>query len=135
MGGFVTREGHHPIVTKAQLDQCIEGIRKIREEDIIDKSKGDTLSKVWTFVQVLWFAERYFARLRKHLPTVGLETVTIGFALIYGCTWWFWRKKPQGVSEAIQIDSVSAGRIQLALKLKANQTGPLCAGPGLQDPS
>ncbi|KAJ7360714.1 hypothetical protein DFH08DRAFT_931088 [Mycena albidolilacea] len=106
MGGFVTREGHHPIVKKAQLAQYIEGIRKIREKDIIDKSKGDTLSKVWAFVQVLWFAERYFTRLRKHLPTAGLETVTLGFAVIYGCTWWFWRKKPQDVAEAIQIDPV-----------------------------
>lgn len=107
MGGFVTREGHHPIVKKAQLAQYIEGIGKIREKDIIDKSKGDTLSKVWTFVQVLWFVERYFARLRKHLPTAGLETVTLGFAVIYGCTWWFWRKKPQDVAEAIQVDPVS----------------------------
>ncbi|KAJ7683278.1 hypothetical protein B0H14DRAFT_3177175 [Mycena olivaceomarginata] len=83
-----------------------DGFPQIREKDIIDKSKGDTLSKVWTFVQVLWFAERYFARLRKHLPTAGLETVTLGFAVIYGCTWWFWRKKPQDVAEAIQVDPV-----------------------------
>ncbi|KAJ7800638.1 hypothetical protein B0H14DRAFT_2616046 [Mycena olivaceomarginata] len=106
MGGFVTRDGHHPIVTEKQLAQYIEGIKEITEEDIVDKSKGDNLSKAWTFVQVGWFSAKYFARLKEHLPILALETATLGFAVIYGCTWWFWRKKPQDVSEAIRIDLV-----------------------------
>jgi hypothetical protein len=50
MGGFVTRDGHHPIVigVRPQLDQYLEKIREIKEEDIKDKSKGDNLSKLLT---------------------------------------------------------------------------------------
>jgi hypothetical protein len=124
MGGFVTRDGHHPIVTEKQLAQYIEGIKEITEEDIVDKSKGDNLSKAWTFVQVGWFSAKYFARLKEHLPILALETATLGFAVIYGCTWWFWRKKPQDVSEAIRIDLVSgAGEsVILVAEIQSNRS-------------
>jgi hypothetical protein len=38
MGGFVTRDGHHPIVILArpQLSQYLEQIGEIKEEDIIN---------------------------------------------------------------------------------------------------
>ncbi|KAJ7761217.1 hypothetical protein DFH07DRAFT_1021031 [Mycena maculata] len=106
MGGFVTREGHHPIVTKAQLGQYLTAIKAIPEADIEDKSKDDNLLKFLTLAQVVWFAMQIVARLTKSLPISALETATVAFAVIHIVTWGFWRKKPRGVSEAIPIDAV-----------------------------
>jgi hypothetical protein len=113
MGGFVTRDGHHPIVigAKPQLDQYLEKIREIKEEDIKDKSKGDNLSKLLTALHVIWFGAQYIARTMKDLPKSPLETATLGFAFVHICTWSFWRKKPQDVTEAILIDPVSPMRL------------------------
>ncbi|KAJ7869548.1 hypothetical protein B0H14DRAFT_2345996 [Mycena olivaceomarginata] len=109
MGGFVTRDGHHPIVirAKSELDQYLERIREIKEEDIEDKSKGDNLSKLLTVLQVIWFVAHCIVRNKKDLPISPLETATVGFAFIHICTSGFWRKKPRNVSEAILLDPVS----------------------------
>ncbi|KAJ7800100.1 hypothetical protein B0H14DRAFT_2220783, partial [Mycena olivaceomarginata] len=48
MGGFVSADGRHPIVTEEQLrlrPEYLAAIQSIRVEDIEDKSKGDSLSK------------------------------------------------------------------------------------------
>jgi hypothetical protein len=118
MGGFVTRDGHHPIVTKAQLGQYLRGIGEIKEEDIKDKSKSNNLLKCLTLVQVVWFSVQCASRLHGGLPISKLETVTIGLAVIHMWTWGLWRKKPQNVSRTIPIDPVSPTRIsQLGPKL------------------
>ncbi|KAJ7751592.1 hypothetical protein B0H16DRAFT_1221953, partial [Mycena metata] len=44
MGGFVSQEGY-PVSKMKQLPVYIPAIRAIKEADIVDKSKGDTLSK------------------------------------------------------------------------------------------
>ncbi|KAJ7761222.1 hypothetical protein DFH07DRAFT_740361 [Mycena maculata] len=104
MGGFVTREGHHPIVTKTQLPRYSKAIKAIPEADIKDKSKSDTLAKSLTLAKVVLFALQYVARLTKSLPISALETATVAFAGIHIITWWFWREKPRDVSEAILIE-------------------------------
>jgi hypothetical protein len=120
MGGFVTRNGHHPIVTKAQLKQHLGGIKAIKEEDIRDKSKGDNLSKLLTLLHVVWFAAQFVERLHQGLSISKLETATVGFVFIHICTCGFWWKKPQDVSEAILIDPVSPPDVlQFVPKLKS----------------
>jgi hypothetical protein len=107
MGGFVTRDGHQPIVTKAQLQQYLKGIGDVKEEDIVDKSKDDGLITCIVIMQVVWFAAQKAARLHEGLPISTLETTTVAFAAIQMFTWMFWRRKPRDVSEAILLDPVS----------------------------
>ncbi|KAJ7331347.1 hypothetical protein DFH08DRAFT_1021432, partial [Mycena albidolilacea] len=104
MGGFVTRDGHHPIVTKAQLRRYLKGIRDVKEEDIIDKSKDDSLITCAAIVQVVWFAAQEVARLHENLPISTLEIATMAFAAAQTASWMFWRRKPRDVSEAILLD-------------------------------
>ncbi|KAJ7897714.1 hypothetical protein B0H14DRAFT_3124604 [Mycena olivaceomarginata] len=104
MGGFVTRDGHQPIVTKAQLQQYLKGIGDVKEKDIVDKSKDDGLITCIMIMQVVWFAAQKAARLHEGLPISTLETTTVAFAAIQMFTWMFWRRKPRDVSEAILLD-------------------------------
>ncbi|KAJ7852385.1 hypothetical protein B0H14DRAFT_3866109 [Mycena olivaceomarginata] len=56
MGGFVSRETGKPITTFAQLTEepgYLSGIQETPREDIIDKSKGDALSKGIALLQGL----------------------------------------------------------------------------------
>ncbi|KAF8217188.1 hypothetical protein K438DRAFT_1435554, partial [Mycena galopus ATCC 62051] len=97
MGGFVTPGGGRPIVTEDQLGRYLDGIGKIKDEIIKDKSKNDRLSKLWTLVHVVCFATYCVARLKERLPISRLETATVGFAIIHSCTYVCWMKKPRDV--------------------------------------
>ncbi|KAJ7703832.1 hypothetical protein B0H14DRAFT_2416357, partial [Mycena olivaceomarginata] len=96
MGGFVTRNGHNPIVIRArpQLSQYLGKIAEIKEEDIRDKSKGDTLLKLLTVLQVIRFVVACIIRQRRGVTILGFENATAGLAFIHICMWVLWRKKP-----------------------------------------
>ncbi|KAJ7704571.1 hypothetical protein B0H17DRAFT_894713, partial [Mycena rosella] len=102
MGGFVSRIGH-PIATTKQIEDPILGpeylsaITKINIEDIMDKSKGDSLSKGIVLVQGLWFAVQCLARLSQCLPITTLEVTTLAFAVVNIFTWLLWWGKPLDV--------------------------------------
>ncbi|KAF7356036.1 hypothetical protein MVEN_00933300 [Mycena venus] len=108
MGGFVSSTGY-PIVTKKQLDDptlgpdFLEGIKKIRVRDIMDKSKGDALSKGVTLVQGLWFATQCLARLHQHLAITELEVATLAFAVVNILIWLLWWDKPLDVQEPMVV--------------------------------
>ncbi|KAJ6486987.1 hypothetical protein C8R45DRAFT_828338, partial [Mycena sanguinolenta] len=71
MGGFVCRDDGHPITTLAQLTAepgYRHSIREIPRDDIMDKSKGDALSKGIALVQGLWFITQIVARFVQRLP-------------------------------------------------------------------
>ncbi|KAJ7910799.1 hypothetical protein B0H13DRAFT_2328980 [Mycena leptocephala] len=78
MGGFVSSTGY-PVATKKQLAESelgpefLAGIKKIDAEDIMDKSKGDSLSKGLAMVQGLWFTAQCVARVHQHLTVTELE--------------------------------------------------------------
>jgi hypothetical protein len=104
MGGFVSRSGHHPIVTKKQLfPEYLTAIQNIGVEDIEDKSKGDSLSKGVAVVQGLWFAAQCLARAHQHLPLTDLEVVTLAFQFVSVFIWLLWWNKPLDVQRPIPI--------------------------------
>ncbi|KAF7358766.1 hypothetical protein MSAN_01215600 [Mycena sanguinolenta] len=109
MGGFVTKNGNHPIAKKSLVFKHNESIKNTQEVDIADKSKNDRLAKI------IMRAFRY----------QGLETTTLGLALIQCLTGFFWLNKPQRVSEAIPVD----GPIDLSSEIEA-KCPPSDAGPG-----
>ncbi|KAJ7704522.1 hypothetical protein B0H17DRAFT_921180, partial [Mycena rosella] len=108
MGGFVSRIGH-PIATKQQIEDPLLGpeylsaITKINIEDIMDKSKGDALSKGVALLQGLWFTVQCVARLAQHLPITELEVTTLAFAVVNVFTWLLWWGKPLDVQQPIPV--------------------------------
>ncbi|KAJ7678718.1 hypothetical protein B0H17DRAFT_986990 [Mycena rosella] len=106
MGGFVSRNGHHPIATMKQLEdrpQYLEDIRQLEAEDIMDRSKGDALSKGVALAQGLWFATQCLARVSQRLSVTELEVATLGFAVLNVFIWLLWWYKPLDVDRAVPL--------------------------------
>ncbi|KAG6830134.1 hypothetical protein H0H92_001998 [Tricholoma furcatifolium] len=75
----------------------------ISEEDILDKSKGDVLSKSLVVLQVTWFMMQVLARVIQHLAITGLEVATVSFAILNVMTYFCWWRKPLDVKCPIFI--------------------------------
>ncbi|KAF8193841.1 hypothetical protein K438DRAFT_1934657 [Mycena galopus ATCC 62051] len=108
MGGFVSSIGN-PVTTEKQLkDQNLgpqfqKMIRHVNAEDIMDKSKGDALSKGIALAQGLWFIAQCAARVHQHLAVMELEVATLAFAVVNTFIWVLWWNKPLGVQRPIVI--------------------------------
>ncbi|KAJ7034380.1 hypothetical protein C8F04DRAFT_1234252 [Mycena alexandri] len=76
MRGFVSQEGH-PIAKVRQLPAYISAIREVQEADIMDRSKGDALSKGFAFMQALWFVTQCLARVVQGLYRIGSRHIGI----------------------------------------------------------
>ncbi|KAJ6477954.1 hypothetical protein DFH09DRAFT_1056463 [Mycena vulgaris] len=113
MGGFVSRIGHHPVTTSAQLchwnvsvatpTKYLLDIRAVKVEEIEDKSKGDALSKGVALVQILWFMTQCLARVGEKIAVTELEVTTLAFAVVNVSIWILWWNKPLDVQHPIQV--------------------------------
>ncbi|KAJ7492972.1 hypothetical protein B0H11DRAFT_1858968 [Mycena galericulata] len=109
MGGFVSRNGHHPITSMSQINdpllrpQYLSDIEDVEEEDMMDKSKSDALAKGIALLQGLWFITQIIARFAQRLPTSELEIATFAFAVVNIFTWVIWWYKPLDVRRPILI--------------------------------
>ncbi|KAJ7909684.1 hypothetical protein B0H13DRAFT_1523848, partial [Mycena leptocephala] len=112
MGGFVTWSARHPITTMEQLEDPLLGpvyladIRDIDTDNIMDRSKGDALSKGVALSQVLWFITQFMARMHQRLRITELEVATLGFAITSIFIWLFWWHKPLDVQQPIPVGPV-----------------------------
>jgi hypothetical protein len=129
MGGFVSRDTKKPITTIAQLHEepgYLSAIQATPREEIMDKSKGDGLSKGIALMQGLWFIVQIIARAAQRLPVSELEITTLAFAVVNIFVWVLWWHKPLDVQQPILIASGRPhfdplGRPQAELKaLKPN---------------
>ncbi|KAJ7923425.1 hypothetical protein B0H13DRAFT_2402224 [Mycena leptocephala] len=108
MGGFVSFSGY-PVVNKKQLadvdlgPEFLAGIKNIDAEDIMDKSKGDALSKGLAMVQGLWFTTQCLARVHQRLAVTELEVATLAFAVVNIFIWFLWWNKPLDVQRQIVV--------------------------------
>jgi hypothetical protein len=103
MGGFKLFDDEGPVRTlnpdelqslaqKGEIDfPCIT------EDEILDKSKGDMLSKGLVVIQTGWFILQCIARRIEHLPLTELELVTLAFAALNFVTYGLWWNKPLNV--------------------------------------
>lgn len=111
MGGFMMYHEGKPVQVLT-FDRLISAIDRgeidvphIPEEEIIDKSKGDGLSKLVVVVQTTWFVGQCLGRgWIMGLPMAELELLTLAFALLNGMVYLFWWAKPQGVMVPIQLE-------------------------------
>ncbi|KAJ7077740.1 hypothetical protein C8R44DRAFT_755073 [Mycena epipterygia] len=108
MGGFVSQNGH-AIITIKQLQnpEYISAIRKVKAEYIMDKSKGDALSKGVALTQGLWFIMKCLARVHQHLPVTQIEVATLAFAVVNVLIWSLWWAKPLDVGQPISAGSAA----------------------------
>ncbi|KAJ7308529.1 hypothetical protein DFH08DRAFT_975129 [Mycena albidolilacea] len=114
MGGFASSTGY-PVATKQQLEDPVLGpgflaaIRDVDAEDIMDKSKGDALSKGLALAQGLWFTAQCLARVQQHLAITALEAATLAFAVVNVFIWLLWWGKPLDVQRPIVVGPPKTG--------------------------
>ncbi|KAF7370037.1 hypothetical protein MSAN_00633700 [Mycena sanguinolenta] len=117
MGGFVSSTGH-PIATKEQLEdldlgsELQEAIRNVKDKEIMDKSKGDALSKGVALLQALWFTVQCLARVHHHLVVTQLEVATLAFAVVNVFIWLLWWSKPLDVQWPIVVGPLTSPDVQ-----------------------
>ncbi|SJK96891.1 uncharacterized protein ARMOST_00139 [Armillaria ostoyae] len=86
----------------------VKNLAAISAETIQDKSKGDTLSKSVSILQMSWFIVQCIARAIQHLPIMLLEMTALAFAglsIITYCLWWY---KPLNVKYHISLDGTDS---------------------------
>ncbi|KAJ7903370.1 hypothetical protein B0H14DRAFT_2328944, partial [Mycena olivaceomarginata] len=104
MGGFwLSCHNQEQLDDSPVGPEFLATIRSIDAEDIMDKSKGDALSKGLALAQGLWFCVQYFARIHKHLAVTQLEVATLAFAVVNVFIWALWWGKPLGVQRPIVV--------------------------------
>ena len=75
----------------------------ITTDEILDKARGDFLSKAIVILQSLWFIVQCIARGKQGLALTELELVTLALATLNGVMYYFWWYKPLGVKEPIKV--------------------------------
>ncbi|KAF7370001.1 hypothetical protein MSAN_00630100 [Mycena sanguinolenta] len=126
MGGFVSPTGY-PIATMVQLrdldlgSELQKAIQNVNDKEIVDKSKGDALSKGVVLLQGLWFILQCLARAHQHLAITQLEVATLAFAIVNVFIWLLWWNKPLDVQHPIVVgprtlpDSQTIDLVQVSL--------------------
>ncbi|KAJ7721784.1 hypothetical protein B0H16DRAFT_1738068 [Mycena metata] len=102
MGGFVSKEGD-PVSRDEEIAVYMSAIQAVKEADILDKSKGDALSKGIALAQALWFVTQCVARAFQHLSITELEVATLAFAVISTFIRLLWWWKPLDVQQPIIV--------------------------------
>ncbi|KAF8646098.1 hypothetical protein AX16_007385 [Volvariella volvacea WC 439] len=104
MGGLMREDGDEFKVVTLDKDgnpelggNTIEGgivFPTISTDEIMDKAKGDLLSKVVVVMQTSWFVIQCVARHAQGLLITELELVTLAFATLNVITYFLWFSKP-----------------------------------------
>ncbi|KAJ7614802.1 hypothetical protein FB45DRAFT_936097 [Roridomyces roridus] len=108
MGGFVDPKGR-VLYSKKDLEKpgIPSAIRNIKIADILDKSKGDALSKGVALAQGLWFITECLARVHQNLLVTQLELATMAFVLMNVFIWVLWWNKPLEVQQQMTVASTT----------------------------
>jgi hypothetical protein len=94
----------HPLGRWAVLSLIQRDVIQVPTEDeILDKSKSDTLAKFILLIQLVWFGIQFGARSVAGLPVAELEIVTLAYAVINLGIFAAWWDKPRNVKIPIQV--------------------------------
>ena len=112
MGGFMLFKDGRPfqVLSPEKFTQlidagCIE-FPFITKEEIYDKSKGQPILGVITFLQTLWFVVQCIARRVLGLSITQLEMVTLALIAMHGLLLVLWWHKPLDTRGYIRIDLI-----------------------------
>jgi hypothetical protein len=75
----------------------------VTESEILDKSKGDGLGKLFTLLQTTWFIVQYLERWVAHQPRTQLEVMTLAYAAMNILVYALWWDKPLNIQGPIYI--------------------------------
>ncbi|KAG6829154.1 hypothetical protein H0H87_012492 [Tephrocybe sp. NHM501043] len=109
MGGFMLYEDGKPKQTLSEnkfyemLQTGEIDFPSITEAEIMDRSKGDALSKGFALVQTVWFIAQCVARGPQHLALTELEVTTLALAAINAMMYFCWWDKPLNVLHPVAI--------------------------------
>ena len=109
MGGFTLHKGGKParVLDAKELEELSESGRiewpTITEEEIIDRSKGNYLSKTIVLLQTTWFIIRCIARGAYGLTVTELEVAILAFSALTGVIYFLWWDKPLDVRCSIPV--------------------------------
>jgi len=109
-------EGRVTILTLEMLQELVNDPDfeiHMTEEEIMDRSKGDALSKLIFILQSTWFILQCIERRVEGLNLTHLELTTLALASLNGITFLLWWKKPLGAQAIV--------RIHLKRKLKESE--------------
>ena len=85
------------------VDKSVIAFPTITAAEIMDRSKGDFLSKAIAIFHTTWFIVQCVARGVQGLAITELELVTLALASLNGITYFFWWDKPLGVREPVTL--------------------------------
>ena len=120
MGGFKLKNG--PLISSGrQLAEKIDGSAgqqqkllldqlnlQILKGDVRDKSKRNSLAKLFSVFQLFRFGVSILSRLVAKQPLSPLERITTAYVVCATMTYYFWMKKPYDVEAVIYLDRVSS---------------------------
>jgi len=110
-------------------EPCEIAFPTITTEEILDKARGDFLSKAIVILQSLWFIVQCIARGKQGLALTELELVTLALASLNGVMYYFWWDKPLGVKVPVKVYAIGAGErpaekvVDMAGRLVGNAIG------------
>jgi len=91
------------------VDLAACGLLPVVPEQLVkDKSKADTLAKLFVCVQAGWFLIQSIARLTQHLPLTLLEIHTLAHILCAFCMYCLWIQKPYNVEYPTYLEDQRA---------------------------
>jgi hypothetical protein len=121
------------MVGEKALDKVIPRSRVVKAE-ILDRSKGDELSKGLVVIQTTWFIISCCARAAQHLMITNLEAITLAYAALNGMMYFFWWDKPLNVRVPVEVELedetlfTQVSRDEKSVKESENNRGALHRG-------
>lgn len=99
MGGFMLMDDNTSkgLLTAEKFLELLEekkiALPPITEEEILDRSKGDGLSRVITIVQTFWFAIQMSLRMAQDLKLTEIEWFTFALTVnnYFFHLYWWWK--------------------------------------------
>ncbi|KAL2809037.1 hypothetical protein BJX63DRAFT_445501 [Aspergillus granulosus] len=73
-------------------------------EQIRDKNKTDSITKLITLFQVFWFVATCIMRAANSLPLSQLESMTLSYIPLFAVTYFFWWEKPKDILAPTVVD-------------------------------
>jgi hypothetical protein len=111
MGGFrlATQENdteQPPLYEKAFFELALKGeidLPKIKEDEIQDRGKGDSIAKLIAVIQTLWFGIQAAHRVSNGLDVTELELTALAHAALNAFIYWCWWYKPLNVRFPVEV--------------------------------
>jgi hypothetical protein len=97
-----TGSGGGPVLTSSH-PRWFHELKLISQEQVNSSAKSDTVTKLITCMQALWFATHVISRLFQHRAITLLEISTLAYVFCAVTAYAAWWKKPQGCTVPVML--------------------------------